>query len=107
MDQADNGASFTAETGNDLLRADPNRQADWLGFVPAESFGKPDESVGHPVLLPKQRKDMFAGFRFDHSSFPVDPRALDSASHVAGGDTNSWIVADALYFSSVGISANE
>jgi len=50
---------------------------------------------------------VFGGFRFDHSSFPVDPRALDSASHVTGGDTNSWIVADALYFSSIGISANE
>ena len=50
---------------------------------------------------------MFGGFRFDHSSLSVDPRAFDGASRVTGGDTNPGIVSDPLYLSSARISANQ
>ena len=78
-----------------------------MGLAAAEPLGEPDDPVGHSVLLPKKRENMFRGLWFDHSCFSVDPCALDGASRVAGSDTNSRIVPDALYLSSARISANE
>jgi len=78
-----------------------------VGFAPAEPLDKPDDPVGHSVLFPKKRKDVFGGFRFDHSSLSINPPAFDGASRIAGGDTNPGIVSDPLYLSSARISANQ
>ena len=78
-----------------------------MGLAPAEPLDQPDDPVGYSILLPKKSKDMFRGFSLDHSSFPVDPRTFDGTSRVAGCNTNSWIVAYALYLSSARISANK
>lgn len=87
--------------------ADSNRQANRVGFAAAEPLDKPDDPVGHSILFPQQGKDVFGEVWLDRSSFPVDPCALDSASCVTCGDTDSGIVADAHYLSPGGISANE
>jgi len=50
---------------------------------------------------------VFGGFRFNHSRLSINPLAFDGASRVTGGDTNSGIVSDPLYFSGTRIGANE
>jgi len=87
--------------------ANSNGKADGVGFAPAEPLGKPDDPVDRPVLLPKKREYLFRSFGVDRSSLPVNPCALDTSPHIAGGDANAGVVAYPLYFSGVGISADE
>jgi len=87
--------------------AHANGQPDRVSFAPAEPLDKPDDPVGHSVLLLQKREDAFGGSWFDYSSLSVDPCALDGASRVTRGDANSWVVSDPLYLSSTRISANE
>ena len=87
--------------------AHANGQPDGVSFAPAEPLDKPDDPVGHSVLLLQKREDAFGGSWFDYSSLSVDPCALDGASRVTGNDANSWIIADPSYLSCAGICANE
>ena len=87
--------------------AHANGQPDRVSFAPAEPLYKPDDPVGHSVLLLQKREDAFGGSWFDYSSLSVDPCALDGASRVTRGDANSWVVSDPLYLSSTRISADE
>src|SRR5207244_5544313 len=84
-----------------------NGQPDGVSFAPAEPLDKPNDPVGHSVLLLQKREDAFGGSWFDYSSLSIDPCALDGASRVTCRDANSWIVSDALYLSSARVSANE
>jgi hypothetical protein len=87
--------------------ANANGQPDRVSFAPAEPLDKPDDPVGHSVLLLQKREDAFGGFRFNHSRLSINPLAFDGASRVTSGDANSWIVSNALYLSGVRIGANE
>src|SRR6266568_5304131 len=76
----------------ELSGADSNGQADGVGFAPAEPLGKPDDPVDRPVLLPKKREYLFRSFGVDRSSLPVNPCALDTSPHIAGGDANAGLL---------------
>ncbi len=78
-----------------------------MSLAAAEPLEKPDNPVGHSVLFLKQREDTFRRFHVDHSSFSVDPCALDGSAHATGSNANAWIVAYSFYFSSVRIGADE
>ena len=101
------GELLLLELGPMKSSADLNGQADGVSFASAEPLDKPDHPVGHPILFPQKREDVFEGFRSDHSGFSLDPSAFDRPSRVRGSDTYSWIVADAFYLARGGISANE
>ena len=46
------GELSSLEVGAKGSSVDPNGQANGVGFAPAEPLDKPDDPVGHSVLLP-------------------------------------------------------